>query len=361
MKIGLIGLPLTGKTTLFNLLTQTKASTGLYAAKAEANLGTARVPDRRIDFLSELYKPRKTIYAQIEFVDIAGLTASQEGQKSGSAKFLNDVRSCEALVHVIRAFDNPDVPKIAENSSPARDLETVEMELLFADLELIEKRIERIKTGKKITKENAEEMEILEKCYQALESGSFLSDVDLSPEEQIMLRNYAFLTEKPRLAVVNLDEDQFRTGEYPAKPELQQLCREKNIPLLEICAQLELEISELDEDDKKVFMEDLGLNETGIELLARNVYERLGLISFFTVGEDEVRAWTIGKGLSAKEAAGKIHSDIERGFIRAEVVKYGDIFDLGSMAKVKEKGLFRLEGKEYQVLDGDIINFRFNV
>ncbi|MFY9174856.1 MAG: redox-regulated ATPase YchF [Peptococcia bacterium] len=361
MKIGLIGLPLTGKTTVFNLLTQTKAETGTFAAKAEANIGTAKVPDKRIDFLSDLYKPKKTIYAQIEFVDIAGLMATQEGQKSGSAKFLNDVRPCDALVHVLRAFNNPDVPRVDENSNPAKDLETVEMELLFADLELIDRRIERIKTGKKITKENAEELEILEKCYAGLEGGSFLSEVELTEEERISLRNYAFLTEKPRLAVVNMDEEQFKSGEYPGKEELQQLCREKNIPLIELCAQMELEINELAEEDKRLFMEDLGLTETGIELLARNVYERLGLISFFTVGEDEVRAWTIDKGINAKAAAGKIHSDIERGFIRAELVKYQDIQDLGSMAKVKEKGLFRLEGKEYIVEDGDIINFRFNV
>lgn len=361
MKIGLIGLPLTGKTTLFNLLTHTKAVTGMYAAKAEANIGTTRVPDKRIDFLSNMYKPKKTIYAQIEFVDIAGLTATQEGQKSGSAKFLNDVRPCDALVHVIRAFQNPEVPMVDENSNPAKDLEAVEMELLFADLELIDKRIERIKTGKKITKENAEELVILEKCYAALEAGSFLSEVELSEEERISLRNYAFLTEKPRLAAVNLDEEQFKSGQYPAKDELQQLCKEKNIPLIEVCAQMELEISELEDEDRRVFMEDLGLTETGIEVLARNVYKRLGLISFFTVGEDEVRAWTIDEGITAKEAAGKIHSDIERGFIRAEVVKYQDILELGAMAKVKEKGLFRLEGKEYIVEDGDIINFRFNV
>ena len=361
MKIGLIGLPLTGKTTFFNLLTHTKAATGMYASKAETNIGTARVPDKRIDFLSGLYKPKKTIYAQIEFVDIAGLTATQEGQKSGAAKFLNDVRNCDALVHVIRSFKNPDVPSMSDDCNPAKDLETVEMELLFADLELIDKRIERIKAGKKITKENAAEMEILQKCYTALEEGSFISDVKLTPEEQAMLRNYAFLTEKPRLAVVNLDEEQFRVAEYPTKAELTKLCQEKNIPLLEICAQLEFEISDLEEEDKRIFMDDLGLHETGIELLARNVYERLGLISFFTVGEDEVRAWTIDKGISAKAAAGKIHSDIERGFIRAEVVRYHDITDLGTMAKVKEKGLFRLEGKEYTVEDGDIINFRFNV
>lgn len=359
MKIGLIGLPTTGKTTFFNLLTSGKAETG--SGKTEANMGTARVPDQRIDFLSDLYHPRKTIYAQMDFIDVAGLVTGQDGQKSGSAKFLNDVRVCDALVHVLRAFRDS-LSAVEENElNPARDLETIETEILFADMELIEKRIERIRAGKKITKENQEELERLEKCYQVLEEGKSMRDVDLSEEERTTMRNYAFLTEKPRLAVVNLDEEQYKTKEYPHRKELMAVCAEKNIPLLEICAQMELEIGELGEEDKALFMADLGLTETGIEVLARNVYAHLGLIAFFTVGEDEVRAWTIPQGISAKEAAGKIHSDIERGFIRAEVVKYQDIHELGSMVKVKEKGLFRLEGKTYIVEDGDIVNFRFNV
>ncbi|MGI6588849.1 MAG: redox-regulated ATPase YchF [Peptococcia bacterium] len=359
MKIGLVGLPLTGKTTFFNLLTSGKAETG--SGKIDANLGTARVPDPRIDFLSDLYQPRKTIYAQIDCIDIAGLISSQGGQKSGASKFLNDVRVCDALVHVLRAFQNPQVVHVQEEINPARDLETVEMELLFADMELIEKRIERIRTGKKITKEDQAELARLEKSYAVLEEGKSMRDVDLSEEERDTMKNYAFLTEKPRLAVVNVDEEQFKQNDYPHRQELEALCKEKNIRLLEICAQMEGEINELDEEDKALFMADLGLTEAGIELLARNAYEHLGLISFFTVGEDEVRAWTIAQGTTAKEAAGKIHSDIERGFIRAEVVKYKDIQELGTMAKVKEKGLFRLEGKTYVVEDGDIINFRFNV
>lgn len=361
MKIGLVGLPLTGKTTLFNLLTISRAATGSYSGKTETNVGTARVPDKRIDFLSALYKPQKTTYAQIEFVDIAGLAPSQSGQKTGAGKFLNDVRNCDALVHVLRAFLNENVACAYDTVNPVRDLETAEMELLFADLELIEKRIERIKTGKKITKENQQELELLEKCYQALETGASMRDIILTDNELLLLRNYSFLTEKPRLAVVNLDEAQLRKNDYPLRPELTKMCREKNIALMEICALMELEISELPEDDKLLFMEDLGLEQTGIELLARNAYRHLGLISFFTVGEDEVKAWTIPEGLSAREAAGKIHSDIERGFIRAEVVKYNDLVGCGSMAKVKEKGLFRLEGKEYVAQDGDIIHFRFNV
>jgi GTP-binding protein YchF len=359
VKIGLIGLPLTGKTTFFNLLTKGKAEIG--AGKLEANIGTARVPDQRINFLSDLYQPRKTIYAQIDFIDIAGLVSSQEGQKSGAGKFLNDVRVCDALVHVLRAFRNPHVVHVQEELNPAKDLETVEMELLFADMELMEKRMERIRTGKKMTKEDQAELERLEKCFAVLEEGKSMRDVDLSAEERNAMKNYAFLTEKPRLAVVNLDEEQFKKKDYPQREELAALCKEKNMPLLEICAQMEWEISELGEEDKALFMADLGLTEAGIELLARNVYEHLGLIPFFTVGEDEVRAWTIAQGTIAKEAAGKIHSDIERGFIRAEVVKYQDIQELGTMAKVKEKGLFRLEGKTYVVEDGDIINFRFNV
>ncbi|HHZ16074.1 MAG TPA: redox-regulated ATPase YchF [Clostridia bacterium] len=359
MKIGLIGLPATGKTTLFNLLTGGKAATG--SGKTEANLGTARVPDQRIDFLSDLYRPRKTIYAQIDFIDIAGLVTGQEGQKSGSGKFLNDVRVCDALVHVLKAFGDSYANPETGDINPAADLESVETEILFADMELIEKRIERIRSGKKINKENQEELARLEKCYQVLEEGKSMRDVELSEEERTAMRNYAFLTEKPRLAVVNLDEEQFREKEYPHRAELVALCAEKNIPLLEICAQMELEIGELNEEDKALFMADLGLEETGIERLARTAYAHLGLISFFTVGEDEVRAWTIPQGITAKEAAGKIHSDIERGFIRAEVVKYQDLYELGSMTKVKEKGLFRLEGKTYLVEDGDIINFRFNV
>lgn len=356
-----MGLPLTGKTTLFNLLTESKAETGTYAGKSAANVGIAWIPDKRIDYLSSLYHPRKTTYAQIEVVDVAGLISNQEGRKSGAAKFLNEARNCDALVHVLRAFENPEVAYVLDALDPARDLETVEMELLFADLELIEKRIERIKTGKKITKENAAELALLEKCYPVLESGGTMTEVELTAEDRLSLKNFAFLTEKPRLAVVNLDEQQFRTRQYPKQETLAGLCREKHIPLIELCAQMELEISELPADDRKMFMEDLGLEQTGIEVLARAVYRQLGLISFFTVGEDEVKAWTINEGLNAKEAAGKIHSDIERGFIRAEVVKYADLAALGSMNRVKEKGLFRLEGKEYRIEDGDIVHYRFNV
>ncbi|MCL2153122.1 MAG: redox-regulated ATPase YchF [Oscillospiraceae bacterium] len=361
MKIGLIGLDQTGKTTLFNLLTGRADNPVTIGAKGSVNIGTGHVPDERIDFLSELFKPKKTIYAKIDLVDVAGFSASGDAKSSGAAKFLNDVRPCDALVHVLRAFQSASVAHDLGSIDPARDLEAVETEMLFADLEMIEKRVARIKTGKKITKEHEAELALLDRCYKSLENGDSIADLDLSQQERSAISGFAFLTEKPRMAVANLDENEWETKSWPAQDELKALCSELNIPLIELCVETELEISQLPEDDKQMFMDDLGITQPGIAVLAMAAYSLLGLISFLTVGPDEVRAWTIEKGTHAKSAAGKVHSDIERGFIRAEVVKYDNIKELGSMAKVKEKGLFRLEGKEYIVADGDIINFRFNI
>ena len=361
MKIGIVGLNQTGKTTLFSLLTGRDAAATAAGGKGMANVGTGIVPDERIDFLSGLYKPKKTIYARIEFTDVAGFSASSDGRNSGAAKFLSDVRPCDALVHVLRAFEYESVVHDLSSIDPARDLEAVETEMLFADLEVIEKRIARIKAGKKITKENAEEIELLQRCFDWLEGGGAIADMEMSEDERASIRNYAFLTEKPRLAVVNLDDGQWEKKAWPSQEALRLLCSNLNIPLIALCVEMELEISRLPEEDRLLFMEDMGIAQPGIAMLAQAAYTLLGLISFLTVGEDEVRAWTIEKGIIAKKAAGKVHSDIERGFIRAEVVKYSDIRELGSMAKVKEKGLFRLEGKEYTVTDGDIINFRFNI
>jgi GTP-binding protein YchF len=361
MKIGLIGLNQTGKTTLFDLLTGRESGAAASGGKGAANIGAGSVPDERIDFLSAMYKPKKTIYAKIELTDVAGFSVTTDGHNSGAAKFLNDVRPCDALIHVLRAFESGSVVHDLETIDPARDLEAVETEMLFADLEVIEKRIGRLKTGKKITKENADEIVLLERCFDWLEKGGTMRDMEMSEEERLFIRNYAFLTEKPRLAVVNMDDKQWESGAFPNQDALRAMCSGLNIPLISLCVETELEISRLPEEDKQVFMEDMGIEQPGIAVLARAVYGLLGLISFLTVGEDEVRAWTIEDGTIAKKAAGKVHSDIERGFIRAEVVKYDNLKDLGSMAKVKEKGLFRLEGKEYVVADGDIINFRFNV
>lgn len=359
MNIGLVGLNQTGKTTLFRLLTD-REDAAVAGGRGTANIGTCFVPDERIDFLSKLYNPKKTTYAKIEAVDVAGLTvSSNEGART--SRFLNDVRPCDALLHVLRAFENDAVAHDMGSIDPARDLETVETELLFADLEMIEKRISRIRQGKKITKEHEIEIALLQRCYNELEDGGSILAMDLTQEERLAIRGFAFLTEKPRLVVANLDESRIGADSWQGKDALEALCAKLGFPLLELCVDMEMEINRLPPNDRQAFMADIGIEESGVSVLARAIYKLLRLISFLTVGDDEVRAWTIEEGTDARSAAGKIHTDIERGFIRAEVVKYKDLFELGSMAKVKEKGLFRLEGKQYIVNDGDIINFRFNV
>jgi ribosome-binding ATPase len=350
MKIGLVGLAGSGKTTLFNLLTE-RFGGGPAGQKMAANVGMARVPDQRIDFLSAMYKPKKTIYAQIEFTDLPGLVPNQGGHS-----FLTSVRNVDALVQVVGAFKDSQASEV----DPWRDLEVLHTELLFADLEVVEKRIERMESGKK-RKENEDELELLKKCREILEGEGRLETLDLKEGQAEMISGYGFLTQKPMLVVVNLDEEEWRQKSYPQQEKLEKYSKEQGVPVVAICAKTEMEIGMLEPQERMEFLSDVGITESGIDRLARATYGHLRLISFFTVGEDEVRAWTIEKGTNAKRAAGKIHSDIERGFIRAEVVKYQLLHDLGSMVKIKEKGLFQLEGKEYIVDDGDIINFRFNV
>lgn len=358
----LIGLPMVGKTTIFNLVTAAGLETSKFlSGKSETNVGTALVPDRRIDFLSQLYRPRKTTYAQIQFSDAPGLVRGASQGKGVGNRFLDAIRNVQLLVHVVRIFHEPDVLHVDGIVDSLRDVETINVELLLADIELVEKRIERIRAGKKVTKENEAELAVLHKCLQALENEAPVGQLDLTPGERSLLINYSFFTDKPLILVANTDEEQFRSGDYPGRERLRQLAAEKGLQLIEICGLVEMEIQQLPGEDRQPFMEDLGLKETGVGRLARAAYDTLGLISFFTVGEDEVKAWTIARGLDARRAAGKIHSDLERGFIRAEVVRYEDLEELGNMARVKEKGLARLEGKDYIVQDGDIMNIRFNV
>jgi GTP-binding protein YchF len=358
----LIGLPLVGKTTLFNLLTGSSMEISeFFSGKTETSTGMAKIPDRRIRYLSEMYKPKKTTFAEIQISDVPGLVRGASQGKGVGNQFLNAIRNVEILVQVVRAFENKDIAHADETIDPLRDVETIDMELLLADMDVVEKRIERIKGSKKIKKEDAAELEVLQKIMAGLENETPIHNLGLSEEEKDMLKNYSFLTEKPVILVINIDESQFKAKSYPQKEALSQLAAEKNIPLIEVCGKIEMEISQLPEEDKQIFLEDLGITESGIDLLAKAAYDHLNLMPFFTSGEDEVKAWTIEKGTNAKKAAGKIHSDIERGFIRAEVVKFDDLERLGSMAKIKESGLHRLEGKEYIVQDGDIINFRFNV
>ncbi len=339
-----------GKTTIYELLTKQR---DFSSNSMKANMAIATIPDYRIDNLTKLVNPRKTIYAQIEVIDIPGLIP---GAESNAAIFLDAVRKADALLHVVRAFEDSMLGPI----QPLLDIETINYELLLADLDLIEKRITRIENNKK-KKQMLTEFNLLHRLKDALENELHLSSVEIDEAEQEIMNTYQFLTTKPILICINVSEEDLIDHNYTDYDKIQELAVETGLQVVEVSAEIEKEIAELESGERKAFMEELGLKESGIVRISRNVYEKLGLISFFTVGEMEVRAWTIDRGMTARIAAGKIHSDIERGFIRAEVVDYDDLMELGSMAAVKEKGLYRLEGKEYIVKDGDIVHFRFNV
>ncbi|MCK4261420.1 MAG: redox-regulated ATPase YchF [Halanaerobiales bacterium] len=359
MKIGIIGLPMVGKTTLFNLLTNSNVDT--YSGKIETITAIGMIPDDRINYLSSSYNPKKTTFARIEFVDIPALVkGASQGQGSGN-NFLNEVRNVDALIHVIRTFDNPAMPHVEGEIDPLRDFATVNDELLFSDLEVIEKRIEKIKSSSKTMKQFGHEIPMLEKCNDVLENEGNISQLELTEDEENLIRGYAFFTQKPLIVVLNMGDSQLQDGDYSGKDTFEAYMTDKQQPYAKVSAATEVEINQLDEEDREMFMDELGITEPGINRVAKATYERLGLISFFTVGEDEVRAWTIKKGIPAPKAARAIHTDIERGFIRAEVVAYDDLVKYGSTKACKEAGLVRLEGKGYIVKDGDIINFRFNV
>ncbi|MDW7730034.1 MAG: redox-regulated ATPase YchF [Bacillota bacterium] len=358
MQIGLVGMPSAGKTTLFNLLTGSMQPTGISGAD-ETHIGSAVVPDPRIDFLSSLYKPKKTIYARIDFKDIPGVR--MDDSRARASRLLDEVRSADALVQVLRVFNSAEVEATAGEPTPYRDLTDYGAELILADIDILEKRIARLEESPKTGKESVEQAELLKRLLAALENEEPLISVELTARDKELLAGQSFLSEKPLFLVVNIDEDQLRRGDYPDREKITAYTLEKGIPVIEICALVEMEIGRLQPEERSEFIEDLGLDDSGLGLLARMTYESLNLISFFTVGDDEVRAWTVHKGTNARKAAGKIHSDIERGFIRAEVFHYDPLHQLGSAAKVREAGHFRLEGKDYQVADGDIINFRFNV
>lgn len=351
MKLGIIGLEQSGKTTVFNALTGADKEVGTFG-KIEANIAMVKVPDERIDWLSDLYKPKKTVHADIEFVDIPGGI-----NDSSDAKIVAAARETDALVFVIRGFTNPGVPHPHGGIDPMRDLGYVEMGLLVADMTITEKRLEKLRglaTKGAVNNEEKLELSVLEKVMAKLELEEPISTADLTEQEEKAIRSFQFLTLKPSLALLNVCDDALKSEETIK-------CVNELDNCMPMCANIEMEIRRLDEKDRQAFLEDVGIKELTLHSFIMNAYKTLGLISFFTVGEDEVRAWTIKKGTPAVTAAGKIHSDLERGFIRAEVFSYEDIKTLGSEREVKNAGKFRLEGKDYVVQDGDIMHIKFNV
>jgi len=354
---GIIGRPGVGKTELFKLLT------GKTLSGADIETGSARIPDERLDCLEKIYQPKKTTYALVDIVDIPGQNRGSGSEASKQEReFLDAVRKVDALVHVVRAFNNDAVWHVDGSIDPIRDLNTVNTDLILFDLQLAETRLERIEQArKKGVKDNDAEYNVISKCKDILEQEKPLSTGDFSDKEMESLQHMQFLTFKPLIIAINLDEDQMSSGEYPGEKEVYMWAEERCTPVFEINVEMEKEINELDPEEQELFLKELGIEERGVAKLSKAVYDCMGLISFLTAGKDEVRAWTIKEGTHAKEAAGKIHSDIERGFIRAEVIAFDDFIKCGSEKAAKEKGLYRLEGKDYVVKDGDIINFRFNV
>ena len=365
MKLGIVGLPNVGKSTLFNSLTKAGAESANYPfCTIDPNVGIVPVPDERLKLLGDFYQSKKVTPAVIEFVDIAGLVkGASKGEGLGN-QFLANIREVDAIVHVVRCFEDTNVIHVDGSIDPVRDIETINLELIFSDLEILERRIAKTTKTARMDKTAAKELELQKRIKDHLEAGKPAITLEVEDEdEKIWMSEYNLLTAKSVIFAANVAEDELAddAASNPHVQAVRELAKEQNSGVFVICAQIEQEIAELDEDEKKMFLEDLGIQESGLEKLIKASYELLGLMSFLTAGEDETRAWTIKIGTKAPQAAGKIHTDFERGFIKAEVVNYKDLLDCGSYAGAREKGLVRMEGKEYIVKDGDVILFRFNV
>lgn len=362
MKIGIIGLPFVGKTTVFNALTSAQAKVGEFSLGVkEANRGIVKVPDERVHKLSSLYHPKKVTPAEVEYIDVAGLVKETK-EKGSEGEFYHSLREVDELAHVVRIFKDENVLHVSGSVDPKRDVKSLDLDLILIDLDIVEKRLKRLE--KSVTSSKAEEekreLQLLQRFKESLEQGVPLRELQLSPDEEKLIRGYAFLSLKPLLIILNIDEEQ-NSQKEKLESEYSEFASHKKTAVCSICGKLEMELSQLEDKDKKTFMEDLGLEKLAVERVIDISHKLLNLISFFTANENEVKSWSIPAGTKAIKAAGTVHTDMERGFIKAEVITFNKLWELSSIHKAKEKGELKLEGKDYLVQDGDVIFFRFNV